>query len=276
MAATANAQSDWPDADSIIGVSLVVFEHENAPMTKWAQEGLTSFPAAVQLPKTSELLSAHWLQSRLDDHVKSRQADSAKTPTRAWSMENWLDFLHAGVLSELDQPITGPPLPPTPTAPLLNSPLLMRESFELPDNLRRAIGRLDASDAHKLLRTMHWYQVLDRRGTGARIYVTDKPTERTTPWRAAIEWIQHGRSRPVYVNQLAGYIQLTQDQFTRADLNLCLHETQRERSGPYRRSNLAPTGYQVTCLAVNRAIEPNQWNYFDSETLGVLLRVSTP
>lgn len=269
------AQSNWPDADSIVGVSVLVFEHANAPKPNASQTGITSFPSAIDLPQVSELQLKDWIQDHKEFRARSTEAYSADAPILPWSMQNWLGFLHAGVLSQLDQPLTGPPLPPKPAAPLLNAPVLMRESAKWPENLSRAVSRIDTSEIHGLLRAMHWYQVLDRRTNGPTVYVTDRQTQSTTPWGASIEWAKRFSNQPVYADQLAGYVQLTQDQFTRAEVKLCLHETQQQSWGPLQPSHLAPTGYQVTCLEVNRAIEPDQWNYFDSETLGVLLQVST-
>ena len=275
LASTADAQSDWPDADSIVGVSLVVVEHTNAPMPHLAQEGLTSFPDSIQLPKAADLQLAESQLNRSDSRLRPASVDSIQARPIPWSMQNWLRFLHAGVLSALDQPLTGPPLPPKPTSPLLNAPLLMRESTELPISDRRAVYRVDTSAAHRLLRAMHWYQRLDRRSTGPEIVVANAPIQLTSPWLASIAWTEGSPTRPIYADQLTGYLQLTQDQFTRAMGNLCLHKTHQETLGPLRLSHLAPSGYRVTCLEMNRAIEPNQWNYFDSETLGALLQVST-
>lgn len=269
------AQSNWPDADSIVGVSVLVFEHRSAPKPNATQTGITPFPSAIDLPQVSELQLKDWIQDHKESRARSTAAYSADAPILPWSMQNWLGFLHAGVLSQLDQPLTGPPLPPKPAAPLLNAPVLMRESAQLPENLSRAVSRIDTSDAHSLLRAMHWYQVLNRGTNGPKIYVTDRPTQGTTPWRSSLEWAKRISNPPIYADQLAGYVELTQDQFTRAQVKLCLHETHQQSWGPLRPSHLAPTGYQVTCLEVNRAIEPDQWNYFDSETLGVLLLIST-
>jgi len=271
----AKAQSDWPDADSIAEISVLVFEHANAPTPNAAQEGITPFPSTVGLPKVSKLQLKAWIQDRKESQTRSTEAYSADASILPWSMQNWLGFLHAGVLSQLDQPLTGPPLPPRPVTPLLNAPLLMRESAQWPENLSHAVRRIDTSEVHSLLRAMHWYQVLDRRTNGPKIFVTDRPTQTSTPWLASIAWAEHSSNQPIHVNQLAGYVQLTQDQFIRAEVKLCLHETHQQTWGPLRPSYLASTGYQVTCLKTNRAIEPDQWTYFDSETLGVLLQVST-
>ena len=269
------AQANWPDADSIVGVSVLVFEHANAIKPNATQTGITPFPSAIDLPQVSKLQLNDFIQDRKESRARSAEANLLDAPTLPWSMQNWLGFLHAGVLSQLDQPLIGPPLPPKPATPLLNAPMLMRESAQLPENLSRAVSRIGASEAHSLLRAMHWYQVLDRRTNGPKIYVTDRPTKSAAPWDASIEWAKGFSNQPPYADQLAGYVELTQDQFTRAQVKLCLHETHQQSWGPLRPSHLAPTGYQVTCLEVNRAIEPNQWNYFDSEALGVLLQVST-
>ncbi len=269
MTSPALASDDWPDAQSIVEVSVLVFEHADAPDKTTAREGLRLFSDAVYLPTIAyERLQANETLNRLP------MARGDVRPTVPWSMRNWLAFVHSGVLSELDQPLTGPPLPPRPPRPLLNAPILMHQATQLPEELERMADRLRSSEAYVLLNMMHWHQVLERGRTSRRIAIGWAPDNQTAPWMSWTGWAQptlDGRHQA----HLSGYLELIQSQFLRARLAVHWHEASQQTFGPLKPSHLAPFGFWVTQLDVSRSIEPDRWVYFDSESLGVLLRVST-
>lgn len=268
IATTAQATSDWPDPESIVGVSVLVFEHAGAPKKTNAREGVTKFPDAIRVPTLAELWSED--KKRYNDQAlhppKSR-------PVMPWSMHNWLNFLHSGVLSQLNQPLTGPPLPPRPGQPLLNAPLLLRQAAALPPELEAMVARLRSSEAHTIYHVAHWYQVIERQTRSPKISVGRANNLLSVPWLDVAWWVDQTHQLPGAIH-LTGFVQLTQSQFLRANLELWLHEAADQQQGPLRASHLYPTGFSVSHLKVSRSVEPNRWVYFDSESLGVLVKVS--
>lgn len=270
LTAVAQATDDWPDPESIVGVSVLVFEHAAAPAKTRAQEGLTQFPDAIGLPDLAESEGA--FNNRPRDRRQHRADDR---PPMVWSMQNWLGFIHSGVLSQLPQPLTGPPLPPRPQQPLLNAPLLLRQSAVLPSELEAMVSRLRSSAAHTPLVVAHWYQVLEVQSQSPQIAVgPSSPSQsQRIPW-LSLAWWADTTHQPEQTQRVTGYVELTQSQFLRANIEIWLHEAVDQQIGPLRRSHLYPTGFWVAHLKANRSIEPNRWVYFDSETLGVLIKVS--
>lgn len=268
-ASAAHGNSDWPNPESIVGVSVLVFEHASAPEKTAAQEGLTQFPGAIRLPTVGELRT----QSEKDQRRAQFRGQSDNASSVIWSTQNWLSFMHSGVLLQLDQPLTGPPLPPRPAKPLLNAPLLMRQSATLPSDVATMVDRLSASDAHTLLEVAHWYQLLQRQTTSPQISLGGPANGQPAPW-SSLAWWADSTPDALGAKHLVGYVQLNQSQFLRANLEVWLHEAAHQDYGPLKASHLYPTGFRVVHLKTTRSIEPNRWVYFDSEALGVLIKVT--
>lgn len=153
---------------------------------------------------------------------------------------------------------------------------------ELSEPMQRAASRLERSGAYRVQASLAWHQGLDRTTPRQAVRIHDDrilevnwikltPTGRLLrddrPVRAVSDLA------PAFKYRLDGTIRLRERQFMHADVDLGWRV--RERVGPAAWPLLtADAEFSVHRLDQSRTIRSDRFEYFDSDWLGLLLRVS--
>ncbi|NBB93252.1 MAG: hypothetical protein GVY32_08800 [Gammaproteobacteria bacterium] len=152
----------------------------------------------------------------------------------------------------------------------------------LSEPMDEAVQRLERSGAYAIRARLAWYQPLELSATGAAVRIHDEVV-------VAADWVSvtpYGRllrdSRPVeeanelwpaFDYRLDGTIRLRQRQFMHADIDLAWRRP--GTIGFASRPSIGAEGaFEVHRLEQSRTVRAERFEYFDSDWLGVLLRIT--
>jgi hypothetical protein len=260
QATPASAQEDERDKN-FYRVEAIVFTHAGGDADAWPVD---------ELPDRSSGTDPEWREFARQQALARAETDSDSAESELETALNVVDTI--ANLESGEASLTEALLYPEPWLAL----------EDLSEPMARAMTRFERSGGYRILATLAWHQPLDRESASRAVRIhDDRPI--------AVDWITvtpTGRllrgGRPVEnVEQLApvvhfrtdGSIRLRQRQFMHADV--VLEWRVQEAAGPSAwpiappRSKLA-----VHRLEQSRTVRPGRFEYFDSEWLGLLLRIT--
>ena len=250
----ANAQSNWPAADSLYQVDVIVFEQAHSSPPVRAERVVSVFENARQL---SSPATAHALTIQ----AQPRPAPGVRP------LAEWLDWLVTQALIRAAQPLVGPPPRiDVPEAPLLNHPVLWQQPVNPPTDLARAAARLEQARGYEVVSTLSWHQPLRQNASGVAVRLVPDASLSLPPWPTPLA----RGPRP----RIDGQLTLTRDRFLRAKLELKKTTPHRHNRGPLSLRWLSPFGALTETLDADRVIPTEQWVYFDHPSLGALVQIT--
>lgn len=254
------AQTDGEETD-FYRVEAIVFTHAGRASDDWPQSSLADH---------SDAMDPVWRSFARNQRLERAEAETSVADSDLSAALNIVDAI--AELESGEQPLD--------TALLYPDPWLALDALSEP--MQQAGNRLERSGAYRVHATLAWHQGLDRAAQRQAVrihdnhvlkvdWVTVTPTGRLfrgdDPVREASDLA------PAFHFRLDGTIRLRKRQFMHADVDLGWRV--RERIGPAAWPLLAADAeFSVHRLEQSRAIRSDRFEYFDSDWLGLLLRVS--
>ena len=265
------------DSPPIVRVEVIVLLHLDGQSDRYRLEQATDLSSL-----TDPLLKARqsaWLAPEPDTDVDEEPSEPD------WDLiSESLDLGLPEAVSEVIEAIAHPVDEAGP-AQVLYPPAYVNLD-RLGNEMQSAWDRLERSSGHQALAWRAWYQPLSRQAPSETVRVHDEQLMR-------VHWLELeqllGRpddhndipnglglvadlTPPVHY-QLDGSLRIHQRQFTHAEIDLVWHEPLQTGSGPLAPEYLPPGGFDIHRLRQSRTIRPGRLEYFDSNWLGVLIRI---
>ncbi|NEZ03884.1 hypothetical protein G4Y73_06940 [Wenzhouxiangella sp. XN201] len=242
-------------------VELIVFTHVGGEFDAWPVDDLPALPADAHDPEWKRF-NREQDDSPRDDPDGSSNADLRSVLEVAEALER---------LEEGQTTLTELLIYPDPWLAV----------DELSEPMQQALERLQNSPGHRVHHWLGWHQPLEPSRTGTVRIHDDRPL--------GADWIvlaPHGRPQrngqavttagqlfPQFRYRLDGTIRLRQRQFMHAEVSLYWHAPQ--TTGPLAVLTADPAAaLSRDHLQQSRTIRPGRLEYFDSPSLGLLLRVT--
>jgi hypothetical protein len=239
-------------------VELIVFTHAGGEFDAWPVDDLPALPADAHDPEWKRF-------NRERDDSPRDEPDNADLRS-ALEVAEALERLEEGQ---------------TTLTELLIYPDPWLAVDELSEPMAQALERLQNSPGHRVHHWLGWHQPLESSRTGTVRIHDDRSL--------AVDWIvlaPNGRPQrngqavttarqlfPQIRYRLDGTIRLRQRQFMHAEVSLYWHAPQ--TTGPLGILTAGPTAaLSRDHLQQSRTIRPDRLEYFDSPSLGLLLRVT--
>ncbi len=265
------------DSPPIVRVEVIVLLHLDGQSDRYRLEQAADLSAL-----TDPLLNARQSAWPAPDI----EPDPDEYPTEPdWDQIS--ETLHLDLpeaVSDVMETITHPP-DPVEALQVLYPPAYVNLD-RLGTEMRSAWDRLERSSGHQALAWRAWYQPLSRQVPSETIRMHDDHLMN-------IHWLELERllGQPVDANdsgpglgliaaltppvhyRLDGSLRIRQRQFTHADIDLVWHEPLQTGPGPLAPEHLAPGGFDIHRIRQSRTIRSGRMEYFDSNWLGVLIRI---
>lgn len=242
-------------------VELIVFTHAGGEFAAWPVDDLPALPVDAHDPEWKRFNREQGSSPR-DEPGASANADLRSALEVAEALER---------LEEGQTTLTELLIYPDPWLAV----------DELSEPMEQALGRLQNSPGHRVHHWLGWHQPLETSRTGTVRIHDDRPL--------GADWIvlpPHGRPQrngqavttgrqlfPQFRYRLDGTIRLRQRQFMHAEVSLYWHAPQ--TTGPLAVLTAeSSAALSRDHLQQSRSIRPNRLEYFDSPSLGLLLRVT--
>lgn len=250
--ATAMGQS-LPSATEIRRVEVILMTHNKSTSPIKYRRGLTEFDQAttLQLPPAVE---------------KIRHSKPWRRPQRP---QNYVAWLESRALERNQGPLVGPIKWAIPASPQLNYPLLKRSLWSPSPSFQSTLDALAQSSEWTVVQAASWFQALSREPQAIKL---GQACSDLVDY-AAFTWTNLQLTCAPEEPMVYGMVSVQARQFVTANVSVVEHYSNSPRQGPLRAEYLASTGTGYHQLEARRAISEDIWQYFDSDALGVLLRV---
>lgn len=242
-------------------VELIVFTHAGGEFDAWPVEDLPALPADAHDPE--------WKRFNREQNDSSRDAPDASSNA---DLRSVLEVAEALERLEEGQ---------TPLTELLIYPDPWLAVDKLSEPMEQALKRLQNSPGHHVHHWLGWHQPLEPSRTGTVRIHDDRPlgadwialTPYGRPQRNGQSVTTARQLFPQFRYRLDGTIRLRQSQFMHAEVSLYWHAPQ--TTGPLAILTAEPAAaLSRDHLQQSRTIRPDRLEYFDSPSLGLLLKVT--
>lgn len=259
-AQTAADQTDVQEKD-FYRVEAIVFTHAGGQSDEWPLENPTDH---------SDAIDPAWRAFAREQRLERAEEDTSVADSDLSAALNVVDAI--AELESGEQSLGEALLYPDPWLAL----------DELSEPMQQATSRLERSGAYRVHATLAWHQGLDRTAQRQAVRIHDDrilkvdwikltPTGRLLRGNRPVRAVSD--LTPAFHYRLDGTIRLRKRQFMHADVDLGWRV--RERVGPAAWPLLtADAEFSVHRLDQSRTIRSDRLEYFDSDWLGLLLRVS--
>jgi hypothetical protein len=273
----ANQPAAAADSPPIVRVEVIVLLHLDGQSDRFRLEQAADLSAL-----TDPLLNARqasWI-------APETEPDPGEDPSEPdWDLINEsLDLGLPEAVSEVIEAITHP-VDESGVVQVLYPPAYVNLDH-LGAEMQSAWERLERSSRYQALTWRAWYQPLTRQAPPEAVRIHDEHLMN-------VHWLELERllGRPVNQNdqdnglglvadltppihyRLDGSLQIRQRQFTHADIDLVWHEPLPTGTGPLATEHLLPGGFYIHRIQQSRTIRSGRLEYFDSNWLGVLIRI---
>lgn len=250
-------RSDARETDELTDFNTLVDPLRQARMSAWSAEQQAQAGAS---------------EADEPDRPDSPEQARARESAEALDLLNALDELETAVGLDLEQMETGPTYPER-----------FVNQAELSPSMQNAWDRLASSGEFQPRTWRAWYQPLSRSHLSPQVRIHDEFPLRLD-WSELAAVGRPGTQATRTADQLMpksdfrldGSLRLRQRQFMHVELNLVWREPIEQEelpAGPWAPDLLAPQPFQQHRLSQSRTVRPDRLEYFDSNWLGVLVRI---